>query len=96
MSQDVPEKSVIDALNKQYGEYIGRLKTSWLSENRMRSGEVYEVMRSEERAEVHRRIAAWGRYITPFAEAWWKERGYGIVWPDDNSKPMQIYRLQAA
>ncbi len=84
------------ALDEEYRAYIDKLKAGWLSKDRVTSKNVYEVMRPEERAQVHQRIARWGRYVTPFAEAWWKERGYGVVWPDDDSKPMQVYKLEAA
>ncbi len=32
--------------------------------------------------------------IGPVAEAWWKERGYGCVWPEDDSEPMKVYELE--
>jgi hypothetical protein len=96
MSQVTSIQSEVDALNAEYEVYVRKLRTAWLSQNRVNSNDVYEVMRPEQRAEVHQRIAQWGRYITPLAEAWWKERGYGVIWPEDDSKPMQVYRLEAA
>ena len=96
MSQVTSIQSEVDALNAEYEVYVRKLRTEWLSQNRVDSNDVYEVMRPEQRAEVHQRIAQWGRYITPLAEAWWKERGYGVIWPEDDSKPMQVYRLGAA
>ncbi len=86
----------VDALNKQYRAYILKLREAWLSQHRPHSRDVYEVMRPEEREKVHQLITQWGRYVTPLAEAWWKERGYGVVWPADDSKPMQVYKLEAA
>lgn len=53
-------------------------------------------MDSYEREEVQRRIRQWQMYITPFAEAWWKERGYEVFWPDDSSKPMQVRKLEVS
>ncbi|HTR18667.1 MAG TPA: hypothetical protein VMH91_01640 [Candidatus Paceibacterota bacterium] len=84
------------ALQEEYRQYIEGLQRPWCAENRSRSRDVYEVMSERDRAEVHGIMAHWARYITPFAEAWWKERGYSIVWPDDNSKPEQYCKLEAA
>ena len=81
------------ALDNEYREYIGKLKTSWLSINQVESKRVYEVMYPHEQAEVQGKISAWSRYITPLAEAWWKERGYGCVWPEDDSESMKVYEL---
>jgi len=94
MNQHAPTQPDVDALNKEYEAYVNSLIPAWLAQNRMRSNNVYEVMRPEERAEVRERIAKWSRYITPLAEAWWKERGYRVVWPTYNSKPMQVYKLE--
>lgn len=94
MNQSTPVPTELNALNKEYRAYIDKLKADWLSRNRMRSGDVYETMRPEERHDVHRRIGAWTRYITPLAEAWWKERGYAVIWPEDDSKPMKVQKLE--
>jgi len=96
MNKSASAQSEVDVLTEKYRKYIGKLKAEWLSGNRVASRDVYEVMRPNERAEVHQRIAAWGEYITPFAETWWKERGYTIVWPADNSKPVQLCKSAAA
>lgn len=94
MQQTVePTQAEIDALSVEYQAYVEGLRVDWLAQNQVKSRDVYEVMRPEEQAGVHQRIAQWGYYITPFAEAWWKERGFGITWPEDNSKPIQVYRL---
>lgn len=95
-SQTESARAEFEALDKEFQAYIGRLKTEWLASNRSRSKDVYEVMRPQERTEVHHCIDRWGKYVTPFAEAWWKVRGYEVVWPDDNSKPMQVRKLDAA
>ena len=86
----------LEALWKEFKEYVDALKREWLRQNRVDSRDVYEVMRPEEREKVHGRIRQWESYITPLAEAWWRERGYSVTWPDDNSKPMQVQRLEAA
>lgn len=96
MQQDTTTQAEVDALNVEYEAYIQELWRPWLQENRVRSRDVYEVMRSEEQELIHRRIEQWARYVTPFAEAWWKEHGFGVVWPDDNSKSMQVYKLESA
>lgn len=93
-----------DALDKKFREYVNKLKADWLAKNPARVArdifgvqkDVYEVMRPQDRAEVDGVIARWKDYITPIAEAWWKERGYAVVWPDDDSKPMKYYKLKSA
>ena len=82
------------ALNKKYEEYIRKLRREWLFENYVNSTDVYEVMSPEQRAQVDQRVAQWNRYITPLGEAWWKERGFAVIWPDDDSKPMGVYKLE--
>ena len=84
----------VDALNAEYEAYIRPLRAEWIAQNRPVSRDVYEVRRPEEQAEVHRCIDRCQQYITPLAEAWWRERGFGVIWPDDDSKPMQVYRLE--
>lgn len=93
-----------DALDKEFREYVNKLKTDWLAKNPANVArdifgvqkDVYEVMNQRDRDRVHAVIAQWGRYITPIAEAWWKERGYAVVWPDDDSKPVKYYKLKGA
>lgn len=80
----------VDVLNIEYKAYIDKLWADWRDANRVRSKNVYEVMDPHEREEVHRRMRQWEVYITPLAEAWWKERGYEVSWPDVSSKPMQV------
>lgn len=84
----------VTELNNKFEKYIGELKRKWIAKNRIHSRNVLEVMDPMERAEVERRIDAWGTYITPFAEAWWKERGYIVIWPQDNSRPMQVKKIE--
>jgi hypothetical protein len=96
MEPGASAQAEFDNMNTEYRAYISKLRAEWLARYEVRSFEVYEVMRPEEQAEVHQRVAQWARYITPLAEAWWKERGYGVIWPTDDSKPMQVYMLDAA
>ena len=93
LGQIEPEKIQFDALNHAYTEYIEDLKRKWLSTNRMDSKDVYEVMRPEQQQEVKRRITEWSSYIAPLAEAWWKNHGFEVVWPEDNSHPMKVRKL---
>ena len=86
----------IDALDAEYKSYIKELRSTWLARNRVRSKNVYEVMSEEEREKVHQCIGSWKRYITPLSEAWWQERGFGVMWPDDDSEPMKVHKLEAA
>ena len=96
MKMTTPTQAEIDALNAEYETYIRQLRNDWLTQNRVNSKDVYEVMRPEEREKVHQRINQWKRYVTPLAEAWWKKRGYGVIWPDDDSEPMKVHILEAA
>ena len=96
MRKNVSVQVEVNDLNVEYEAYVRRLRVAWLRENRFDSKDVYEVMHPTEREKVHECIAQWKRYITPFAEAWWEERGYGVVWPEDDSNPMQVYKLKAA
>jgi len=82
------------ALNREYRKYIEGVRAKWLRENRPESRDVYEVMSNHDRREVHNCIRRWEEHVTPIAEEWWRKRGYGIVWPDDNSQPTQVYKLE--
>jgi hypothetical protein len=86
----------LETLGREFVAYVEDLKREWLRENRVESRDVYEVMRPEEQERVHGRIRQWERYITPLSESWWRERGYSVIWPDDNSKPMQVQKLEVA
>jgi len=94
MTQAVATQTDLGALWQEFRAYVESLQRSWAARNRVHSKDVYEVMRPKERAEVDACIAGWARHITPLAEAWWKERGYGVVWPDDNAQPMQLTKLE--
>jgi molybdopterin-guanine dinucleotide biosynthesis protein A len=83
------------SLRDDYKAYINNLKRDWLAKNRTpASSQVYELMSEMERGQVRATIAAWSRYVTPLAEAWWKERGYRIEWPDDDSQPMRVIEIE--
>jgi hypothetical protein len=96
MINPAQEHAALAALKHEYEAYIKPIRSAWLAENRDRSNEVYEVMRPEDRERVHGIMARWEQHATVLTEAWWKERGYGVVWPDDNSKPMKVFRLDLA
>ena len=96
MNPGMSVQAEFEALDKEYHAYIDTLRADWLAQNQVDSKNVYEIMSPEEHAKVHGRIAQWSRYITPLAEAWWKKRGYAVIWPDDDSKPMKVCRLEAA
>jgi hypothetical protein len=86
------QQTEVDALNTEYAEYIARLRRNWLAQNRSTSRDVYEVMNDRDREEVKGIISRWVKYITPLAEKWWKEHGYSVVWPKNDSEPMQVYK----
>lgn len=94
MDQEIPTLEEFKALEREFTKYINKLKSEWCSRNRVESRDVFEVMRPNEQAKVYNHIAQWEKYITPIAEAWWKERGFGIIWPEDNSKPAEYYVLE--
>lgn len=85
-----------DALTTEYRQYVDGLQAAWLAKNRPRRGAVLEAMDPYERAQVTQTIAAWSAYITPLAAKWWEERGYGVMWSDDGSRPMKVYELASA
>lgn len=95
MNQTVVTQKQVNMLNSEYAEYISDLQRNWRSEHRFESNNVYETLTSDERNKLKGYISAWERYITPLAEVWWKERGFGVVWPENNSDSMQVYPLEA-
>lgn len=95
MDENLIERKKFEVLDKEYQVYIQKLKWDWTNKNNPPSFQhVYEILRPEEHAQIDQYRADWANYVTPFAEAWWKERGYGIIWPEDNSKLTQIYKLE--
>jgi hypothetical protein len=94
MSDNISEQETLVALFKEHKTYIEDIKRKWLVGKRSKSDDVYEVMRPEEQEEVHRTMSDWERYITPIAETWWKERGYEVVWPESNSDPMSVRKIE--
>ena len=94
---DKPKEQIeFESLDAEYQPYIKKLRADWLFENKAPEfKEVYEVLHPDDRAKVDQHIVNCQNYIVPFAEAWWGERGYGVVWPDDDSKPMQLYKLES-
>ncbi len=97
--QEIEQKK-FNALSQKYRLFIQDLKSKWLVENRTRSrglgfgNDCYETMSPNQRKDVDNKIKQWGIYITPLAEAWWKERGYGVIWPDDDKENMKLYKLE--
>lgn len=88
------EQVELGVLSKEYRVYIKGLRAGWRAKNQVKSRDVYELMSEIERSQVSYRIAKWARYITPLAEAWWRERGYRVEWPDDDSKPMKVFKVE--
>ncbi len=82
----------IKKLIPAYIRYITQEKCKWIAQNRMYN--VIEVMSNVELAELNRRTGLLREHVTRLAEEWWKQRGYGIQWPDDDNEPMGIYPLQ--
>ncbi len=84
-------------LNRQFEDYINALRQEWLTKHRIKFGNVvYETMNPNERERVNSVIRSWGVYITPLAESWWKERGYGITWPENDTEPVEIFPLKTS
>lgn len=85
----------INSLNGMYKSFIERLRKKWLRHNNhpLKPRRLYELD-AEERQRVDGVIRAWERYVTPIAEKWWGQRGFGIRWPEKSSDPCQIYRLE--
>ncbi len=53
MKEDTPAQDEVNFLNAEYKTYIEREKSTWLSENRIDSRDVYEVMSPEDQKKVH-------------------------------------------
>ncbi len=90
------DQTAFEQLCPDYRAYIEQLRTAWLETKRVTSKKVLELMCPDERAEVDVRVAEWARHVTPLANAWWKERGYGVIWPADDTKPEQHFKLEPA
>lgn len=90
-----PSIAIASELHSEYVAFIEGVQRRWVKSNRVRSNRVYEAMYPHEQQEVHDRIRQWGMYVTPIAERWWKERGYGCIWPEDDNDPMKLYRLDS-
>lgn len=85
-----PATQRFEILNIEFHQYVEKLRREWKIKNRSYPSKVYETMNSKEQAEVHNKILAWREYITPIAEAWWKERGFELFWPDDDNQPCTL------
>ena len=94
MSENLSEQKEFEILCKEHKEHIENIRLSWLKNNQVKSDRVYEVMYPHEQTKVHEKISEWDRYITPISEAWWKQRGYGVVWPKNNIDPVGYYKLE--
>jgi hypothetical protein len=86
----IAEKTSIAVLELEYKSYVDTLRAAWIRENYVRSKDVYEVMSEMDRARVNQRMRAWDRYITPLVEKWWEDRGYVLVWPENDTDPVLI------
>jgi hypothetical protein len=85
----------VDVLNEEYKNYILDVRRRWLLENRPSSQNVWEVMSDPEREEVEQVVRRWKRYMTPITENWWRVRGYEVTWPEDDSQPMLVRKLES-
>jgi len=81
-------------LDIEYQRFISNERIKWHIENRFHSRNVWEVMSEYERKEVAEYTKKWARHITPISEKWWKERGYGVIWPENDEDPMKVYELE--
>lgn len=94
IENEQPDLETFKSLCEKFQIYIGELKTEWRRNNRPPEfKDVYEVLHPDQKKQIENHINLWDRYITPIAEEWWKECGYGVNWPDDNSKPVGYYKL---
>jgi hypothetical protein len=93
MTQTVSMQAEVAALNVDFKQYLTGLRTDWLAQNRLDSRDGYEVLRPEEQAAVKRLIRQWNGYITPLVEIWWENHGYGVIWLDDDSQPIKVYKM---
>ena len=80
-----------DVVCKEWDAHLEQIRRTWRDQNQMIN--VFEVMSTEEKKEVQRRLEEWSRSITPIAEEWWKSRGYEVIWPADNTQPMTFRKI---
>ncbi len=88
------QKNEFLSLDTEYQEYIKRLKVEWHQQNPFHSRNVIEVWSNHEREQADQHIARWKCYVTPLAETWWKERGWGIIWPDNDAESTKVFKLE--
>ncbi len=92
-----PEEAAFRRLEAEFIPHIEDVRRKWMQENnRIPMGAGLYELDPQEQNRVKWVIAAWERYITPIAEAWWRERGYEIIWPEQSSDPCTYRKLVAA
>lgn len=93
--QNTAAHAELITLNEEFKNFIEQLRSRWLRENNHppKHWRLYELD-EEERKRVDGVIRRWEEYVTPIAEQWWKQRGYGIIWPEKSSDPCHIYKLE--
>lgn len=90
--EKVNSKSVRE-LDMEYQQFIAAERVKWNAENHIHSNNVWETMYEFEREACRSLVKKWEYHITPISEKWWKDRGYGVIWPEDNKDPMKVYKL---
>lgn len=80
-------------LNEEYQRYIAGERTRWIEARGIRTDTLAPLLSQEARNKIENLSHAWSEHITPLAEAWWNQRGYGVVWPEEHTRPMQVYKL---
>lgn len=88
------EEVPYEVLSSEYKDWVKKTRSEWLRGNRPKTTDVWEVMHDVERQKIYKCMSDWERYITPKAENWWERRGYGCIWPEDNSQGMITYKLE--
>jgi hypothetical protein len=87
------DQTTCNALKVDYEAYIEQLKMAWNKENPFDSDRVVQTWNASERERWNQHAARWAKYVTPLAEQWCKEKGYRIIWPDDNTQPTRFEKI---
>jgi hypothetical protein len=90
MEQIQPDRKL---LSKEYKKYAEEEKRNWMRQNGLPMKVLYPLMDRQQRKRADDLRKKWSEHITRLAEEWWKKRGYGCIWPENDYAPMQTYKL---
>jgi hypothetical protein len=81
------------SLEAEYKAYCEMLYKGWEHENPMPRHEKFPWNVDWVFDKAEEWTADWKAFITPLAEAWWRERGYRLIWPAYGRGPCDLKPL---